>query len=731
MADKNSKTPKRRTPPRVSASASSSDNGNWPKTTKRPSSKDAVKKAPKPKKTAEKKPKVSKTKVSKPKKTTSARKSAPRKSSGGRGSLFGRLLKFGVLVGLWCGILLAGVLAWYASELPDITKSASFERQSSLTILDSRGRVLTRYGELKGNSLGIDEIPPNLINAVMAIEDRRFYSHFGIDPIGLLRAFFVNARAGDVVQGGSTITQQLAKNLFLSHDRTLKRKIQEALLALWLEYELSKDEIMSAYLNRVYLGSGAYGVEAAAKLYFDKPAKNLTLRESAILAGLLKAPTRFSPRRNPNLANERADVVLAAMADAGFITKDQAKGLSNIPPIPPRRPGTANAIRYYTDWVVDGLDDLIGTPEADLIIETTLVAPIQDAAEKSVFEHLSKESEDKKVGQGAAVVMAHDGAVLALVGGRDYNKSQFNRITQAMRQPGSSFKPVVYLTALRNGWTPESTIMDERITTGRYRPENFGGKYYGLVDLQTALTLSLNTVAMQLTKEMGPQAVIDTARALGFISPMQPDLSIALGSYAVTPLELTTAYTVIANGGFAVFPYAITKIRDENGKVYYERPAQTVTRRVVDARSIAELQMMMQSVVEYGTGQRARQGFPVGGKTGTSQDSRDAWFAGFSDKLVATAWVGNDDNTPTKGITGGSLPAAIWGDIIAQSQGKYTPRVNMAQAAQDIEESGGLQGLLGRLIGGSNSGGGAETIQWNAPRINVPEPVPPPSDVAP
>ncbi|MAE50939.1 MAG: penicillin-binding protein [Micavibrio sp.] len=640
-------------------------------------------------------PKKAKTTRSKAKPQSPTRKKATvkKRASGKKKSILGRLFKWAFVTGLWAAIIMGGVLAYYASELPDIAESASFERQSSITILDVRGEVLARYGEIKGNSVDIADIPPHLIQAVMAIEDRRFYSHFGIDLLGLARAMIVNIQAGGVVQGGSTITQQLAKNLFLSHERTLKRKIQEAMLAIWLEHELSKDEIMSAYLNRVYLGSGSYGVDAAAMLYFDKPVKDITLRESAIIAGLLKAPSRYSPRRNPNLANERADVVLAAMVDAGYITDAQAKGLSNIPPLPPQKPGSANSVRYFTDWVVDGLDDLIGTPETDLVIETTLVSDIQDAAKNAIQNNLAQYGTDLEVGQGAAIVMAHDGAVIALVGGRDYNRSQFNRITQARRQPGSSFKPLVYLTALENGFTPASQIMDEKITTGRYRPENFGDKYYGMVNLETALTLSLNTVSYQLMKDLGPQSVIETARRLGIISPLEADLSLALGSSSISPLELATAYAAIANGGYGVFPYAITKIRDDDGRTYFKRPDQTLTRRVADERAIRQLQVMMQNVVENGTGQRARQAFPVGGKTGTSQDSRDAWFAGFSDKLVAVVWTGNDDNSPTKGVTGGSIPAGIWSEIMRDAQYKFQGRASFG-----LSQNYDLKGLIGRLL---------------------------------
>lgn len=635
--------------------------------------------------------------------TKTIRSSSPKKKRAQKRSLIGALCKWSLVAGLWAFILAGGILAYYASELPGITESASFERQSSITILDANGDVLTRYGEIKGNSVDINEIPQTLIQAVMAIEDRRFYSHFGIDLLGLARAMMVNIQAGGIVQGGSTITQQLAKNLFLSHDRTLKRKIQEAMLAIWLEHELTKDEIMSAYLNRVYLGSGSYGVDAAAMLYFDKPVTDLSLRESAIIAGLLKAPSRYSPRRNPNLANKRADVVLMAMVDAGYITEEQAKGISNIPPLPSQKPGSANSMRYFTDWVVDGLDDLIGTPDTDLVIETTLVPAIQDSAENAIQNTLNKEGAEKNVSQGAAIVMAHDGAVLGLVGGRDYNKSQFNRITQATRQPGSAFKPIVYLTALQNGYNPATQVMDEKITTGQYRPENFGGQYYGLVNLETALTLSLNTVSFQIMKELGPRTVIETARSLGIISPLEPDLSLALGSSGITPLELAAAYAAIANGGYGVYPYAITKIRGQDGQTYFERPSRTVTRRVADERAIRQLQVMMQNVVENGTGQRARQSFPVGGKTGTSQDSRDAWFAGFSDQLVAVVWTGNDDNSPTNGVTGGSIPAGIWGEIMHDAQYNYRANTTFG-LAQDYD----ISGLLGRLLGSSTPDQGTE-----------------------
>jgi penicillin-binding protein 1A len=629
-----------------------------------------------------------------PKKTT------PQKSGSGKGGKLWirRLFKWGIVIGLWMILALCGLLGWYARELPDITKSAAFERETAITILAADGSELMRYGEIKGKNLDVADLPPHMIYALLSIEDRRFYSHFGIDPLGMIRATVVNIFSGRLAQGGSTITQQLAKNLFLSHERTFKRKIQEAMLAVWLEYELSKDEILSAYLNRVYLGSGAYGIDAAAELYFGKSAKFLTLRESAMIAGLLQAPSRFSPRRNPNLANQRADVVLKAMADAGYITKDQAKGLSDVPPRPSQKPGSVNAVRYFTDWVVDGLDELIGTPDQDIIVQTTLNAAIQNKAENVLASALRSEGRDKGIGQGAVLAMGFDGAVLGMVGGIDYNQSQFNRVTQAKRQPGSSFKPFVYLTALENGWTPDTLVVDEPITEGRYRPSNYDGEYYGEVTLETALYLSLNTVAFRLIKSLGPDSVINTARRAGIISPLQPDLSLALGTNVVTPLELTSAYAPIANGGYAAFPYAITQVKEKNGKVLYQRDSVIPTRRVIAADKASQLQQMMSRVVQYGTGQAAAQGFFVAGKTGTSQESRDAWFVGFSDRIVMSVWVGNDDNSPMKKVTGGSTPARVWGQIMSYAQGQQAAPRTPVITGDDSFAGGSLDGLISRLL---------------------------------
>ncbi len=627
------------------------------------------------------------------KKTKTKRKTSKKKKAQNH-ALLRFATKWLFVIGLWGGIILAGLFAWYAQELPDITKGASFERKRAIIVKAADGTVVARYGEIVGNKVTTQDLPPHLIQAVLATEDRRFYHHPGLDPLGLARAIFVNITKGRVAQGGSTITQQLAKNLFLSQERTLKRKIQEAMLAFWLEYELSKDEILSAYLNRVYLGSGVYGVDAAAKLYFKAPIEELSLREAATLAGLLKAPSRYSPLRNPGLSKQRTDVVLNAMVDAGYITEEQAKGNGGNPPKPAQKPTDALADRYFTDWIVDSLDELIGTPEEDLIIETTLNPKIQRYAQDSIASAIEQNGEASKVSQGAMIVLRPNGAVVALIGGRNYSQSQFNRATQATRTPGSSFKPIVYLTALEHGWDSQDLIIDEPITTGRYRPKNFGHKYLGEVTLEAALTYSLNTVSFQLTKELGPEAVIDTAQRMGITSKLEPNLSLALGSNGVTLMEMASVYSTISNGGLRTHPYGITKIMSKDtGELYYERPRNRGMKRVVASHNIQNLTSMMSSVIEFGTGRGANIGLPAAGKTGTSDDSRDALFMGFTRELVGVVWLGNDDNSPMKRVTGGSFPAQIWASVMRRAAGQYPPFNR-----HDYLPASGFEEMIGNLF---------------------------------
>ncbi len=583
-----------------------------------------------------------------------------------------------VVLSLWAILIIGGIVAWYAAELPRIVQSTSFERRWSVTIKSADGDVVGRYGDLKGDTISFKDMPKDMVHAVIAIEDRRFYSHPGLDPIGLLRATFTNMRSGGVVQGGSTLTQQLAKNLFLTQERTYKRKIQEALLALWLEYQLTKDEIVTAYLNRVYMGSGAYGVEAAAQVYYGKHATELNLEECATLAGLLKAPSRYSPIASPQAARSRARLVLEAMLDEKYITKKQFNSVASSAPVPQRKPTSGSTERYFTDWIMNELVELIGAPDRDIVVDTTLWPSVQKAAETSIQRILDNEGDKKNVSQGASVVMDIDGAVRAMVGGRDYNKSQFNRATQALRQPGSSFKPVVYLTALEDGWSPNDIINDAPISIGRYHPSNFGNKYYGEVPLHFALSRSLNSAAIQLMQYVGPDKVARTAYNLGIHSKLDRNLSLALGSSGVPLIEMVTAYATLANGGVGVDPYAITAIRDTDGNLIYQRKRKAVPLQVVSYQAVQNLASMMRETIDEGTGTRAQIPYLAAGKTGTTQDYRDAWFMGFSGRFAVGAWVGNDDNSSMKSVTGGSLPAGIWKDVmmatysVAQAKGIST-----------------------------------------------------------
>jgi penicillin-binding protein 1A len=609
-------------------------------------------------------------------------------------SLLGRLFRLAVLCALWGGIFIAVLFAWYAQELPEITRNANFERKASIIVKAANGEVIGRYGDIKGDNIRAENLPENLVYAVIAIEDRRFFSHWGIDFYGFARAMLVNIAHGRFVQGGSTITQQLAKNLFLSQERTIKRKIQEAMLAFWLEHELTKDEILSAYLNRVYMGSGTYGVDAATKLYFHKSVQNLSLREAATLAGLLKAPSRYSPLANPSLSRQRADVVIKSMVDAGYITDEEANAITNVPPVPVEKPSVGDSERYYTDWVVDSLQDLIGTPEEDIIVETTMDPSIQKVAENSLTKAIQENGLERQISQGAVIVMRPMGEVVAMVGGYNYTTNQFNRASQALRQPGSSFKPIVYLAALEAGYRPDDIVLDEPFKSGRYRPKNFGGEYYGEVTLETALMLSLNTVSVRLVKDMGPARVLDMAHRLGITSPLNNDLSQALGTNTLPPLEMTSVYAALANGGLAIHPYGITKITSaKTGTLYYMHRKPSERMRVVDPVYIDMLTGMMRSVIEYGTGQGAKLPVPAYGKTGTSQDSRDAWFIGFTPELVTGVWMGNDDNTPMKNVTGGSFPARVWRDVMASARGKYDAQ----RSGGGFMSSSGFSSLMDRL----------------------------------
>ncbi|MGD1887113.1 MAG: transglycosylase domain-containing protein [Cohaesibacteraceae bacterium] len=578
-------------------------------------------------------------------------------SSGGFGRFFGRMVYWSAVLGLWAFIGLAGVIAYHAMQLPPASEWRVPERPPNVRILANDGQLLANRGDTGGEQVRLEQLPAYLPQAVIAIEDRRFHRHFGLDPIGLARAMTVNVREGRLVQGGSTLTQQLAKNLFLTADRTISRKIQELILAVWLEASYSKDQILELYLNRVYLGAGAYGVDAAARRYFGKSASEVTLAEAAILAGLLRAPSRWAPTRNPEGAEARAATVLQAMVESGFITEEE-RDLARANPAATMDRARRGAANYAADAVMEELDHILELIDGDITVETTVDPYLQARAELALRSGLG-EQEDTDL-QGAIVSVDGTGAIRALVGGRDYQQSQFNRATDARRQPGSAFKPFVYLAALEQGLSPATIRNDAPVQFGDWSPENYSREYRGSVSLADALALSLNTIAAQLAYEVGPQRVINTAERLGIQSQMERNASIALGTSEVTPVELTAAYAPFANGGYAVAPYMVERIRDESGAILYSREAAGFG-RVVDLGHLHAMNAMLSRTLIIGTGRRAALGTWVGaGKTGTTQGLRDAWFVGYTANLTTGVWIGKDDNTPMDGITGGGLPATVW-----------------------------------------------------------------------
>jgi penicillin-binding protein 1A len=587
-----------------------------------------------------------------------SRASRKRKSGRRRRGLY-RLFYWGAVLGLWAVIAAVGLLVWVGAHLPPIQSLEIPKRPPTIEITGLDGTVLATRGEMPGTNVALKDLPPYLPNAFIAIEDRRFYSHYGVDPLGILRAAIANILHRGVSQGGSTLTQQLAKNLFLTQERTLTRKLQEVELALWLERKHSKAEILELYLNRVYFGSGAYGVEAAAQRYFGKSARNVTLAEAAMLAGLVKSPSRLAPNRNPEGAEKRARVVLAAMADAKFITQAQAQASIGHPSYHVKAAG-AGTINYVADWIGEVLDDLVGQIDENIVVETTIDPKLQAAAEAAVIDELAAKSVKFNVSQGALVAMSPDGAVRAMVGGRNYAESQYNRAVTAKRQPGSAFKPFVYLTAIEAGLTPETIRQDAPLDIKGWKPENYSREYFGPVTLTQALAMSLNTVAVRLGMEVGPKNVVRTAHRLGISSKLEANASIALGTSEVSLTELVGAYAPFANGGLGISPHVVTRIRTLQGKVLYTRPADQLG-QVIEPRNVAMMNAMMEETLLSGTARKAEiPGWMAAGKTGTSQDFRDAWFIGYTAHLVTGVWLGNDDNSPTKKATGGGLPVEVW-----------------------------------------------------------------------
>ncbi len=552
-------------------------------------------------------------------------------------------------------------------------------REYAVTFTDANGEIIGRRGIRQDDAIPLDEIPPHMIRAVLATEDARFFEHFGVDVIGTLRAIVQNARANDVVQGGSSLTQQVAKNLFLSPERTIRRKVHEAFLSLWIEARLSKEEILKLYLDRSYLGGGAYGIEAASQFYFGKSVRDISLPEAAMLAGLFKAPTKYAPHQNLEVARARANTVLYRMLDSGFITQGELLEARRQPASAIEQK-IADSPNWFLDWAYRDTLEVIETRglTGDYVLEvkTTINLPLQTAAQNIINEELAINGENLNINQGAAVVMSPDGAVRALVGGKDYETSQFNRATDALRQSGSSFKPFVYMAALLNGHSAKETMVDGPVSIGNWAPKNYSGKYAGRTTLSNALAHSYNSIPVKLMIDIGRSAIIETAHKAGIRGELETWAPMVLGTSALTLLDLTTGYTSFASGGIAARPYAVLEIRRSNGDLLYAREESfdRPPRRVFPVEKVAELNSMLSAVVKSGTGRRADLGFaPQGGKTGTNQGYRDAWYIGFTGHHVTGVWYGNDDFTPMNEVTGGLLPAPTWKRIMVEAERGLTP----------------------------------------------------------
>ncbi|GGC62808.1 penicillin-binding protein 1A [Siccirubricoccus deserti] len=587
-----------------------------------------------------------------------ARSTAPRRGGW-------RWLRWAVLLPVWGLVALAALLLVFAWDLPRPDSMPAATRRPSVTLLAANGGMLATQGDLYGETVRLRDLPAHLPAALMAVEDRRFRSHWGLDPIGLARAAWANWQAGEVVQGGSTLTQQLAKNLFLSPERNFRRKVQEALLALWLERRFTKDELLEIYLNRVYLGAGAYGVDAAARLFFGVPARRLVLWQSALLAGLPKAPSRYNPRASPDIAVARAAEVLEIMVAAGAISLAQMNAELDRIRLPPPQSRQAG---WFADWALEGVAESF-PGNADLTLRGTLEPRLQALVEARLEALLAGPGARAGVTQGAVVVLeAGSGAVRAMAGGRDYRASQFNRATDARRQPGSAFKPVVFLAALEHGLGPEDAVADGPLNLGGWSPGNGQWRSRGEISLEEALAHSVNTAAVRvLLRGGGARAAAAVARRLGIEGRFPNDASLALGTGEVTLLDLTAAYAAFINGGVRVTPFGIAAARAEGRAVPLPR---RTAERVVAPEHAAALRRMLEAVVARGTGRAAAiPGRTVAGKTGTTQDFRDAWFIGWAGQAVIGVWLGNDDARPMDDVRGGTLPARLFREVAEAAAG--------------------------------------------------------------
>ena len=592
------------------------------------------------------------------KKTKTGRKTANRKKRESKQRLATRRI---ILIFLsFLVITFAGWLLYCVLTLPDIDQAVARTRQPSTTITAENGNEVKTFGSVYSEVIRLNELPSYVPDAIISTEDRRFYAHFGFDIVAFTRAMLTNIFMGRYAQGGSTITQQVAKNLFLTSQKNIKRKTQELLLAFWLEHKFSKEQILTLYLNRVYLGAGTYGIEAASQKYFQKSSRDMNLLEAAIIAGMLKAPSRYNPIASAERAKARALVVLQNMVNNDALTERQMKYALTLP-VGEDKSYKVQGADYFADWVYREVNDYIGERGNDIYVYTTLDQKIQENAEKILREAVLA-AKNRNVSEGAVVVLNKSGEVKAMVGGIDYRKSQFNRAVTALRQPGSAFKPFVYLTALQNGWKREDRIDDVPLSIGKWKPENYDKKYHGSVTLEEALMKSLNLATVNLSESLSRKDIIRTAKKMGISTPVENTPSLALGTFEVKVIDMAAAYSAIANGGYATWPHAIKEVYTRDGYQLYQREADTEN-RILDAGAVKDLTKMLEKVISQGTGRRAKIPGFAAGKTGTTQDYRDAWFVGFTDEYVIAVWVGNDDNSPMKGVTGGTLPAEIWRKI--------------------------------------------------------------------
>jgi penicillin-binding protein 1A len=584
------------------------------------------------------------------------------------------ILYWGAVLGVWALIFVVAFFAVFAVDLPDTSKLYDVKRQPSISYLDRSGGLVAVRGSQYAPPADLDKLPKYVPAAFVAIEDRWYYYHFGFNPWGIVRSQIYNwTHHGGPLRGGSTITQQLARNLFLTPNQNYRRKAQELILAVWLEAKFTKKEILALYLNRVNFGAGAYGIEAASQRYFNKSASQLSIGEAALLAGMMKGPSRYSPVASPERAARRATVVLNEMVRTGAITPQQrAEAIKT--PVRVSATLANQRAQYFTDWIDDKVRALVGEPTEDLVVETTLDLPIQAAAEQALARGVEA-AKSQGIEQGALVAMDGEGRIRAYVGGVRYADSRFDRATMDQRQAGSSFKPFVYLTAMEQGRTPATPVVDEPLKIGNWEPRNYTGKYLGPITLETALAQSINTVAARLASEVGTANVAATARRLGITSHIQLDPSMALGAVEVSPLDMAQAYAPFSNGGFQARAYGIERIRTAAGKVLYDHSLEKAERpAVIGSPALQYMNQMMRQVVASGTGTRARVGgYDIAGKTGTTSDYRDAWFVGYTGGFVSAVWLGRDDNTPMKRVTGGGPPAAIWREFM----GAALPRLNV------------------------------------------------------